>query len=493
MNILLVCPQSAELVGSHPSFLPLGVAYIAAVLEQDGHRVEVLDLSVAQYDDQTFQEIVRRGYYQSKTLRVSENPKGFKAWDIIGFTVVTPTANQVYRLAGMVKAHSDALVIAGGPHVTALPEEALNHGIDIVVRGEGEATIRAVCQTLPAFENLATVQGISYIEHGRQGCLRSASGKIMHTPARDFIADLDTLPFPARHLFSPLESYKGQPILGAKLPIGNLMTSRGCPFNCNFCYKAIFGRKYRFRSTENILAEWRELIERYDVKEIAISDDLFNAHPARAIALCERIIKEKLVLPWSCPNGLRVDTASEELLHKMKQAGCYRVAFGVESGSQQILDKIGKHVTLAQIETAFVNARKCGLRTTAFLMLGNPGDTEATMQATIAFTKKLGPDFAQFTIATPYPGTALYELVRKNGKLLVADWDDYDKYDDRVFFELDGLDNEVVLCMQRHAYREFYLQPRYIARKLLTRDTYKYFGRSLKGLLKFVIGGQIKN
>jgi anaerobic magnesium-protoporphyrin IX monomethyl ester cyclase len=229
------------------------------------------------------------------------------------------------------------------------------------------------------------------------------------------------------------------------------------------------------------------------MKEIAISDDLFNAHPARAIELCERLIKEQLILPWSCPNGLRVDTASEELLRMMKQAGCYRVAFGVESGSQQILDQIGKHVTLAQIETAFANAHKCGLKTMAFLMLGNPGDTEATMRQTIEFTKKLGPDFAQFTIATPYPGTALYDFVREHGKLLAADWDDYDKYDDQVFFELDGLDNKVVLRMQRRAYREFYLQPRYIARKLLTRDTYRYFGRSLKGLLKFVIGGQIKN
>jgi anaerobic magnesium-protoporphyrin IX monomethyl ester cyclase len=485
MNILLVCPQSNELVGKRPSFLPLGLAYIAAVLEQDGHRVEVLDLSVERYGNRPFQEIVSRGYHK---LRSEEN---VNAWDIIGFTVVTPTANQVYRLVNIVKTYSDALVIAGGPHVTALPEEPLNHEIDIVIRGEGEETVRELCQALPSFQNMAEVKGISYkeslIREHVQQSEHVKDSKIIHTPARDFIVDLDALPFPARHLFLPLESYKGQPILGAKVPIGNLMTSRGCPYNCNFCYKATFGRKYRYRSPENILAEWQELIERYHVKEIAISDDLFNAHPAWAIELCEHIIKEKLVLPWSCPNGLRVDTATEELLEKMKQAGCYRVAFGVESGSQKILERIGKYVTLEQIENAFANARKYNLRTTAFLMLGHPGDTEETMQQTIDFTKKLGPDFAQFTITTPYPGTALYELVREQGKILIDDWDEYDKYDDKVFFEMEGMDKDSVLRMQRSAYREFYLQPRYIANKLLTRDTYRYFGRSLKGLLKFVL------
>lgn len=478
MKILLVCPQSNELVGKHPSFLPLGVAYIAAVLEQDGHRVEVLDLAIHKYDRAAFQAIVERGYFKNA-------PEGKSTWDVIGFTVVTPTANQVYRLADIVKRSSDALVIAGGPHVTALPDEPLQQGIDLVVRGEGEGTVRELCrylQKIPPNSPLGkggAVKGISYKD--------PSDGEVIHTPVREFIADLDRLPFPARHLFLPLESYKGQPILGARIPIGNLMTSRGCPYNCNFCYKATFGRKYRHRSAENILEEWRELKNRYHVREIAISDDLFNASPARAIELCDRIIDENLILPWSCPNGLRVDTATAELLTHMKAAGCYRVAFGVESGSQKILDQIGKHVALSQIETAFKNARKCGLKTTAFLMLGNPGDTKETMQKTIDFTKRLRPDFAQFTIATPYPGTALYDLVREQGRLLIDDWDGYDKYDDAVFFEMNGMDKALVLGMQRRAYREFYLQPRYLMSKMLTWETYKYFGRSLKGLMKFVL------
>ncbi len=483
MNILLVCPYSSELVGAHPSFLPLGVAYIAAALEQDGHRVEVLDLAVEKYDDQTFQEIVRCNVPPaSRRENARRGRRGYTAWDIIGFTVVTPAANQVYRLAKIVKNHSDALVIAGGPHVSALPDEALEQGLDLVVRGEGENTVREICRGLEqqSIEALSTVQGISYLNH--------QNARLIHNPQREYIHNLDDLPFPARHLFPPLDSYKGQPILGARLPLGNVMTSRGCPYNCNFCYKAIFGRKYRHRSVENILEEWQELIEKYQVKEIAISDDLFNANPERAIEMCDRIIRENIVLPWSCPNGLRVDTATEELLKKMKAAGCYRVAFGVESGSQNILDRIGKHVTLNQIETAFANAKKCGIKTTAFLMLGNLGDTEDTMQQTINFTKQLGPDFAQFTIATPYPGTALYDIVCKEGKMLVQDWDGYDKYDDAVFFEMEGMDRELILRMQRKAYREFYLRPCYIASKLLKRDTYKYFGRSVKGLLKFAFG-----
>ncbi len=483
MNILLVCPYSGELVGKHPSFLPLGIAYIAAVLEEDGHRVEVLDLAVEKYDDAAFQEIVCRGYHREEsqrreTLGVQENSR---KWDFIGFTVVTPAVNQVYRLAKIVKQHSHALIIAGGPHVTAIPDEPLTCGIDIIVRGEGEETVRELCRLLDQGEvsSLNSMKGISY--------LNPQNGQLVHNPPREYIRNLDELPFPARHLFPPLDSYKGQPILGAKAPIGNLMTSRGCPYNCNFCYKATFGRNYRCRSMTNILDEWRELIERWHVREIAVFDDLFNAQPARAMKICDRIMKEGLVLPWSCPNGLRVDTATEELLRKMKAAGCYRVAFGVESGSQKILDTIGKHVKLQQIETAFINAKKSGLKTTAFLMLGNPGDTEETMQQTIDFSKKLGPDFAQFTIATPYPGTALYDIVRKEGKMLIEDWDGYDKYDNAVFFDMEGIDKDLILNMQRKAYREFYLQPRYIASRLLTRDTYRYFGKSLKGLLKFVL------
>jgi radical SAM superfamily enzyme YgiQ (UPF0313 family) len=459
LKVLLVNPPTErQLFGTGGLFLPIGLAYIAAVLMEDGHKVEAMDLTVHPRSPEEFKAIV-----------------GEKKPDIVGFSAVTPTVNMAVSYAAKAKEAGCPLTVAGGPHVTALPDEALGGGVDVVVRGEGELTMRELAAD-PG--NYAGIKGVSYIR----------DGKVAHNPDREFIQDLDGLPFPARSLFPDMRLYKGQPVLGNRTPIGNISTSRGCPYGCRFCFKALFGRKFRTRSAESIVAEWERLVKDFGVKEITISDDAFTTDAERVHRVCDLLIEKKLNIPWTCSNGIRVNTATYELLSHMKKAGCYRVAFGIENGDQEILNKIGKKITLRQVEDAVKTARRVGIKTTGFFMLGGPWDTVESMKKTIAFAVKVQPDYAQFSIATPYPGSELYDIARKDGNLLISDWGRYDIYETAVYFEMPGrFTQEDVLELNRQAYRSFYLHPRTVVRKLLTLDTYRYMSRSIGGFRKFLL------
>jgi len=459
LKILLVNPPTErQLFGTGGLFLPIGLGYIASVLRKDGHDVQVMDLTVHPRSPEEFGAVV-------KDL----------APDMVGFTAVTPTVNMAVEFASKAKEAGVRLTVIGGPHVTALPDEALEKGVDVVVRGEGELTMAELAADPAGFEG---IKGVSYMK----------DGKVVHNPDREFIEDLDTLPFPARDLFPDMRLYKGQPVLGNRTPIGNISTSRGCPYGCRFCFKALFGRKFRARSAESIVEEWAMLVRDFGVKEITISDDAFTTDAKRVHEVCDLLIKKKLNIPWTCSNGIRVNTATEEVLGHMKKAGCYRVAFGIENGDQEVLKTIGKKITLQQVDDAIRTARKVGIKTTGFFMLGGPWDTIETMKKTIAFAVKVQPDYAQFSIATPYPGSELYDIVRKEGNLLVSDWGRYDIYETEVYFEMPGrFTRKDILDMNRLAYRSFYLHPRTVIRKLTTFDTYRYLPRTVGGFRKFLL------
>ena len=459
LKILLVNPPTErQLFGTGGLFLPIGLGYIASVLLGEGHKVEVMDLTVHPRSPEDFKANV-----------MDASP------DVVGFTAVTPTVNMAVQYACKAKEAGARLTVIGGPHVTALPEEALEKGVDVVVRGEGELTMKELAADLGGFEG---IKGVSYVK----------DGKIVHNPDREFIEDLDSLPFPARGLFPEMRHYKGQPVLGNRTPVGNISTSRGCPYGCRFCFKALFGRKFRARSAGSIVEEWGRLVRDFGVKEITISDDAFTTDAARVHEVCDLIIKEGLDIPWTCSNGIRVNTATLDVLSHMKKAGCYRVAFGIENGDEDVLRAIGKKITLAQVDDAIRAARKVGIKTTGFFMLGGPWDTKETMRKTIDFAVKVQPDYAQFSIATPYPGSELYDIVRRDGNLLVADWGRYDIYETEVYFEMPGrFTRQDVLDMNRLAYRRFYLNPRTVIRKLTTFDTYRYLPRTVGGLRKFLL------
>ncbi|HMB00017.1 MAG TPA: radical SAM protein [Spirochaetota bacterium] len=437
------------------SFQPLGLAYIAAVLEQNGYIVKIIDLLIEHYSDQELINIIKK--FQPRYC---------------GLSIVTPVANRAFYLARLIKKTAKNIItIAGGPHATACAEECLRKGFDFAVRGEGEET---VIDLLQHKNNPAAIKGISY----RQG------NQVRHNPDRPYIKDLDALPFPARHLLPDLKLYKGQEALGNRLPVATIITSRGCPFKCNFCFKAIFGNRFRSRSAQNVIQEWLYLIKTYKVKEIAIVDDTFTSNIKRVYRICDFLIKNKIKTRWSCPNGIRVDLGGYPLLKQMQQAGCYRVALGVESGSQKVLDFIGKKITLQQIKQTAVNCKKAGIKTMAFLMLGNLCENRTTMQQTIDFAKKVPFTYVQFLLTIPYPGTFLYEEIKRNGRLFIQDWDQYGQYEETASFAYGDITPQLLAEMSKKAYRQYYFRISYILKQIFNLENYKYLPRRLKSAFK---------
>jgi anaerobic magnesium-protoporphyrin IX monomethyl ester cyclase len=455
MNILLVNPPAR--IWTTRNTIPLGLAYLAAALETEGHKPRVLDLAVDRKSDTQ----LRKEISQS---------------DMIGVTSTTPTINNAYAICRIAK-EEGVPVVMGGPHPTALPLESLKE-CDIVVCGEGERTIAELCNALEGERQLRDVKGIIYKENG---------GFVDNRP-REFIENLDDIPFPSLHLFPDINKYTVQhPLLDTKVTSGIILTSRGCPYNCLFCYKAIFGSTYRYRSPQNVLAEWSLLLDKYKVKEMGIIDDSFTANPKRAIEICKLIVKEKLQVPWVMPTGTRIKPISRGLLEWMKKSGCTRIAFGIESGSQQILDTIGKGITLRDVELAVDLTKSVGLKTIGLFMIGNYGEDESSINDTIRFSKRLGLDYAIFYIATPFPGTKLFEIVLREGKLLITSWDDYVIHGNRrAFYEIGDLNKELIETMYRKAYRSFYLDPKYVLRTLLDKNAISNMHNLLRAFLKYV-------
>jgi radical SAM superfamily enzyme YgiQ (UPF0313 family) len=301
------------------------------------------------------------------------------------------------------------------------------------------------------------------------------------------IEDLDRLPFPAWDLF-PLERYGS--IAGKSTFCLPIMSSRGCPFDCIFCYKGVFGRHYRVRSPRSVIEELRYLIDTFKIREFVILDDNFALDEARAVQICDGIIQNGINIPWRLSNSVAVKSSSSRLFLKLKEAGCYQVSIGVESGNQGVLDRIQKGIRLDQIENTFRLAKGAGLETVAFFMIGNLSENEQTMDETIRFAVKLDPDFAQFTIATPYPGTRMYDMVKKEGRLLSDNWEDFASYAGVAVFAHKDLTPGLMERKYKEAYRCFYLRPRYVFKRLKKMLSWRECINTMRGaeLLLRMIG-----
>jgi len=270
-----------------------------------------------------------------------------------------------------------------------------------------------------------------------------------------------------------------------------LITSRGCPYGCNFCYKGTFGRIWRPRSIENVLAEWEYLVSEVGVSEIALMDDAFNIDINRAMKICKEIKKRDLVIPWRSSSGIRADRSPKKLLKAMKDAGCHHLAFGVESGVQRVLDEIiHKQLQLKSVKKAFKFCRELKITSMAFFMIGNLGETLKDIEKTIDFAIKLDPDFAQFTIATPFPGTPLFQSVKAKNKLKVFDWDKYYMFGNRGYFENDVKPYDITE-ISTHAYRKFYLRPKVVFRLLKRRQTYLAITNIVSGSFHYLFNKNI--
>ncbi|MGD9131772.1 MAG: radical SAM protein [Candidatus Bathyarchaeota archaeon] len=443
----------------HIPFPQLGMGYLAAVLEKNGYTVDVVDCqALAISYDEFKREISKR------------KP------DVVGVTSITLTYKSMLQIAKIAKeVHPNCLTVLGGPHVTFWDENALQEcpSADIVVRQEGEYTLLELVQRLEAGKPFHDVTGTT--------CRKD--GKIVKNPDRPLIENLDELPFPARHLW-PLEQLR-------KLEdIFYLTTSRGCTSWCDFCAAVrMFGRRFRMRSPKNIVDELEYLYKTYSATQFTFCDDAFTIDQARIEELCKEIKDRKLKIVWNC--GTRVDKVTKELLIKMKDAGCVSVWFGVESGSQEVLNVMHKGISTSQTIKAIGWVRELGLTPVPNVLLGFPGETKETAWQTIKFAEKVSPDnIAFYNIATPLPGTPMYDMVKEKGWLKI---DDFDKYDCKTpLFETPTMSMEELAEISEKAFQSFYLRPRYILRMWAkgwmygfsaTRTALKYLFRATKSRL----------
>ncbi|MFC2071983.1 B12-binding domain-containing radical SAM protein [Chloroflexota bacterium] len=435
---------------------PLGLGIIAAVLEKEKYQVTLLDANALR-------------------LKPMDIAPYVTDTNVAGLTAMTPTINAAISIARYLKqANPDLPIILGGAHATLLPDETLGSApeIDVVVRGEGEQTIIELLRAFECQQPLDNIAGISY----------RRNDKVHSTPARSTSVDLDSLPFLAYHLL-PWQRYRPHPPHGRAFPFAAMVTSRGCPYQCSYCSKPIFGNKFRGQSPERIVDEIIHYQKSFGVKEIAFYDDVFTLDKKRAYAIADNIIKRGLKICWTCET--RVNLVDKELLRHMKQAGCYAIAYGIESASPEILATLDKGITLEQAEEAVRLTQQVGLQTIGYFMLGSPGESLETIARTIQFAKKLKLDFAQFAITTPYPGTTLYNLYLESGKDDVP-WDNF-VYEGAgrsitPVFDTNGISQTELQHWMKMAYKEFYLRPSYLWQRIRQLNSPGDLRVNLKGL-----------
>ena len=375
-------------------FPPLGLGYIASYLRMHGVSVEIVDCTFIGED-----EALRH---------VKENKPS-----VIGIYSMYTMEENSLRFARRLRKECDTLV-AGGPLPTISPEKFLQD-FDLVAIGEGEQTMLEIVNAFKAGDDFSKINGITYKKTSMNGLQQSDSNEknsVTFNPQRQFISDLDSIPFPARDLFQ-----NNRYIAYHKKVFGDattsLMTSRGCPFNCDFCSKPVFGDTTRMRSPGNVVDEIEDIIS-YGYDCIFFQDDCFTLDEQRVTRICEEILDRGLGIRWRCLS--RVDSVQHETLLKMKKAGCERIFFGIESGNDSVLKIMNKQFTTDQARAAVESVASTGIETGAFFILGYPGETDQTVLDTVSFAASLPLDYASFTMPYPIPGTGLYEKVRKSAK-----------------------------------------------------------------------------
>ena len=439
---------------------PLGIAYIAAVLREAKHTVILLD---PENQDMTYDDVA--------SLIQKERP------DIVGITSATANFGNAIKLARIAKQAGDPLVVFGGIHATSLPDEVLTKypEIDIVVVGEGEITMRELCDAMDSGRRVdyASIAGLAF---------RNDSGQIEKSPPRPLNMDLDSLPLPARDLL-PLEKYGVQiNMITMKGINATMISSRGCPSYCTFCAAHIVtGRVYRPRSTESVVDEMEYLVRKYNTKFIQFYDDTFTINYKRTVDVCNSIIKRGLKVKWFA--HARVNTVDEDLFRLMKRAGCTHVSFGIESGNQTILNNIKKGTTLDQSRKAVRASMQAGLKTSITCMVGNPGETSETIKDTINFAVELNPDVAVFTVLVPLPGTEVYNKYRGVLFDTSLDWEDYRTVvlSNKLALKSKTLTNEMLIESIHTAWKRFYLRPSYLIRQLWRMQSWTEFTYYVQG------------
>jgi len=413
---------------------PLGLALLAGYLEKCGALVKIVDMQ-AQKDN--FENLVP-----------PTKP------DFVGITANTVLVESAYFIAGKVKRiWPETRVVFGGIHPTMRPREVLeNPYVDYVIRGEGERSFA----WLVGGANLEEIPGVAYMQDGRY----------KEHPLVDYIENLDEMPMSSYHLL-PMHLYN-PPLSGAlRTPSISIYSSRGCPGKCTYCMGAMI-KKLRFRSAEKVVEEIEYLIANYGIKEMAFYDDTFCANKKRVRDFCNLLIERKIDLTWSCFS--RIDYADEQTLQLMKKSGCHVICYGVESADKTILENIKKQLDLDDVIPVTKMTQKVGIRVRLSFMLGSPGETRETMEKSVRFAIAADPDYAQFLITTPFPGTEMYEWAERRGYIATRDWSKYNFWN--VVMKLPTVSEDDIYHYAGTGYRRFFLR-------------YKFFRRFIINLFRY--------
>lgn len=425
---------------------PLGLCYLASFLRSAGHhQVKIID---------------------AQALKISNKMAANQAlkWDakIIGITATTDLIFLASEIADYVKSKSkNTKIIVGGPHISAVPRKTLKMfpSFDLGVIGEGETTLEKLVSALENRQDLRKVKGIVY----------RSRGKIIRTKPREFIGDLDNLPLPAWDLLPSLtKSYKPTAVNYKSLPSISLVTSRGCPGQCAFCDTRVFGCRYRVHSVEYVLEAIRHLKTKYQIKDIYFYDDQFTIFKKRLLEICRGLLAKKMRLDWSCQ--ARIGVVDYETMKKMKEAGCWKISFGIESASPKILKLMNKHISLKQAQKTITDAKRAGLEVLGYFIIGFFGETEKTLSMTKKFILESDLDHIMLSYFLPFPGSPAYPHLKKYG-YFKEDWRNLNAFDsDTPQFIPHGLSAKKLVGAQKDIYRSFYFRP-----KIFTQHARKMF------------------
>ena len=463
-----------ELSAVKVNYPPLGLCYLAEVLRKKGFEVKILDLQI-------YNESAKRSAFRV----LGEKP------DFIGITATTVAIKNAAFLAKEIKKKNPKIpIIIGGPHITAVPKKTMElfPQFDIGVIGEGEETLPKLLSALKNRANLEKVRGLIFRQSATS---HQPSSTLKPTPPRPPIQDLDSLPLPAFDLLPDFSHYGGSQFIEFDVrPTFRLITSRGCPFHCTFCDKSIFGKVFRSHSPEYVLEMVKILYFDYGIRHIYFSDDTFTLDRKRIFKLCQLLQKEKLDLTWDC--NTRVDMVDFPLLQAMKKAGCTYIAYGIESGSQKILDILNKGITLEQIRKACEETVKAGIKIRGNFMIGNPGETKETIEQTIKFAKSLPLHTFKMSFFTPFPNTPIYDEVEKYG-VYKEDWSKLSKYS--PVFVPSGFTKEELERYYKKAFFSFYFRRKVIGQYLFQIKSFNAFKYAFKNFLilsRFLLAKKIK-